>query len=252
MSLSDSVLTGVFRADLFVGRSVLVTGGTSGIGAGIASAFAALGADVWAAGLPGPGREPDAIGDAVTAGHVDVTDDTALVDLLERMGDVDVLVNCAGIALEDGSEHTPDGWDRVLRVNLTAAMRLSTFARPRMAGRAASIVNIASMYSTFGSGLIPAYAASKGALVQLTKSLAQAYAADGVRVNAIAPGWIDTPLGRGRMEDPKANAEILSRTPLGAWGIPQDVAAAAVFLSSPAASYVTGSVLPVDGGYMTV
>jgi NAD(P)-dependent dehydrogenase (short-subunit alcohol dehydrogenase family) len=122
-----------------------------------------------------PGHEPDTSGDAVTVVHADVTDDTALADLLERMGDVDVRVNCAGIALEDGSEHTPDGWDRVLRVNLTAAMRLSTFARPRMAGRAASIVNIASMYSTFGSSLIPAYAASKGALVQLTKSLAQAY-----------------------------------------------------------------------------
>lgn len=252
MTRSDSVTTDVFRADLFAAKSVLVTGGTSGIGAGIASAFAALGADVWAAGLPAPGRGPDTVGDAVTIVHADVTDDTALADLLARMGDVDVLVNCAGIALEDGSEHTPDGWDRVLRVNLTAAMRLSTLARPRMAGRAASIVNIASMYSTFGSRLIPAYAASKGALVQLTKSLAQAYAADGVRVNAVAPGWIDTPLGRGRMEDPQANVEILSRTPLGVWGLPRDVAAAAVFLSSPAASYVTGTVLPVDGGYLTV
>lgn len=240
---------GVFRADLFAGSSVLVTGGTSGIGAGIAAAFADLGARVWAVGLPG--RQPPAVPESVTVEHLDVVDDAGLERLLAEIGDLRVVVSCAGVALEDGSEHTPAGWDTVLRINLTAAMPLSTLARPRLRGDA-SIITIASMYATFGSDVIPAYAASKGGLVQLTKSLAQAYAADGIRVNAIAAGWIDTPLGRGRMEVPEANRAIMARTPLGTWGLPADVASAAVFLASPAASYITGAVLAVDGGYLTV
>jgi NAD(P)-dependent dehydrogenase (short-subunit alcohol dehydrogenase family) len=129
-------------------------------------------------------------------------------------------------------------------------MRACTLARSALAATRGAIVNTASMLSFFGGGLVPAYAASKGGIAQLTKSLAIAYAADGIRVNAIAPGWVDTPLTQTLRADPARDAAILARTPLGRWAVPADIAGAALFLCSPAAGFMTGAVVPVDGGYL--
>jgi NAD(P)-dependent dehydrogenase (short-subunit alcohol dehydrogenase family) len=158
-------------------------------------------------------------------------------------------VNGAGMIVRAGGEFEVETFQRVVEVNLTGAMRLATSCRPLLARRGGAIVNIASMLSFFGSGAAPAYSASKGGIAQLTKSLAIAWAADGIRVNAIAPGWIETALTGPLRDDPARSAAIVARTPLGRWGKPEDIGGAAVFLCSEAAAFVTGAVLPVDGGY---
>jgi NAD(P)-dependent dehydrogenase (short-subunit alcohol dehydrogenase family) len=142
------------------------------------------------------------------------------------------------------------GFERVLAVNLGGTMRMCVAAKPKLAAARGAIVNLGSMYSFFGAAHAPAYAASKGAVVQLTKSLAAAWAADGIRVNALAPGWIDTDMARPALQDPVRAAPIMARTPMKRWGTPDDVAVAALFLLSDAARFVTGVVLPVDGGYL--
>ncbi|QRE73214.1 SDR family NAD(P)-dependent oxidoreductase [Methylobacterium aquaticum] len=237
-----------FTPDLLKDRTALVTGATSGIGAGIAEALARLGARVHAAGI---GAASCAIPDtlALTAHELDVTDGGAVAALVEACDRLDIVVNCAGI-IRRGDEHRPDVFEEVLAVNLTGTMRVCAAARPKLAEAGGAIVNTASMLSFFGGGLVPAYSASKGGVAQLTKSLAIAYAPDGIRVNAVAPGWIATPLTQALQDDPARAGPILARTPLGRWGTPADVAAAVTFLVSPAAAFMTGVVLPVDGGYL--
>jgi NAD(P)-dependent dehydrogenase (short-subunit alcohol dehydrogenase family) len=169
--------------------------------------------------------------------------------LLAGMGALDVLVNCAGV-IRRAVEHDPEVFAQVIDINLNGTMRCCAAARPYLTERAGCIVNTASMLSFFGGGLVPAYSASKGGIVQLTKSLAIAYADDGIRVNAVAPGWIATPLTQALQDDAARSKQILDRTPLKRWGRPADVAAPVLFLASGAAAFITGAILPVDGGYL--
>ena len=240
-----------FRSDLFTGKVGLVVGGTSGIGAAIADALAAVGAVVTVTGATAdectaarssPGfRARDALA-------VDVRDECAVRGVIADLPRLDVLVNCAG-TLRRGVEHDVAVFEDVIAINLTGTMRCCTLARDRLAATRGAIVNTASMLSFFGGALVPGYSASKGGVAQLTKSLAIAYARDGIRVNAVAPGWVATALTQPLRDDAARDAAILSRTPLGRWAAPEDIAGAAVFLCSPAARFITGVVLPVDGGY---
>lgn len=235
-----------YQAALFKGKRALVAGATQGIGAVIANHLAALGAEVTALGLgPGDGT----LDAAVAVRQADVTSARSLDAALADIDRLDIVFNCAGI-IKRGAEHDLDVFEQVLAVNLTGTMRVCTATRERLKASRGCIVNTASMLSFFGGGLVPGYAASKGGVAQLTKSLAIAYAPDGIRVNAIAPGWIATPLTQALQDDPARAGPILARTPLGRWGTPADVAQAAMFLCTPAAAFMTGVILPVDGGYL--
>ena len=233
-------------------RRVLVTGATSGIGAGIARAFAAAGDEVVATGATDAEVAAAAAPEGsagIDVRRLDVRDGEAVRALVEGLGELDVVVNCAGV-IRRGAEHDPVAFAETVDINLTGTMRVCAAARAGQKARGGCIVNTASMLSFFGGGLVPGYSASKGGVAQLTKSLAIAYAADGIRVNAVAPGWIATPLTQALQDDPARSAPILARTPLGRWGTPEDVAGPVLFLASAAARFVTGVVLPVDGGYL--
>ncbi len=231
-------------------RQVFVSGGTSGIGAAIAQAFAQTGAKVIATGATE--AEVQAAKQHAPEVHhqvLDVRDGAAVKALLHSLGPLDVVVNCAGI-IQRQAELDPEAFERTVDINLNGTMRVCAAAREGLKARQGCIVNTASMLSFFGGGLVPGYSASKGGVAQLTKSLAIAYASDQIRVNAVAPGWIATPLTQALQQDPERSAQILGRTPLGRWGQPQDIADPVLFLASPAARFITGVVLPVDGGYL--
>lgn len=237
-------------------RHALVTGGTSGIGRAISLALARDGCRVLATGLTADELRrfqgelpPDAPSDALEAAALDVTASSQVQQLVDSLPRLDILVNCAGTIRRGGAEHDPAVFAEVVDVNLNGTMRMCAAALPLLAGSRGCVLNIASMLSYFGSGLVPAYSASKGGIVQLTKSLAIAWAPQGIRVNALAPGWIETPLTQPLVDSAERRQAIIDRTPLARWGTPQDVAPAAVFLCSGAAAFITGAILPVDGGY---
>jgi 2-dehydro-3-deoxy-D-gluconate 5-dehydrogenase len=243
------------------GRVAIVTGGNGGIGLGMARGLANAGARiVIAARDAGKSRaaveELAARGGEAHAVATDVTDEGAVGRLVEatveRFGRLDVLVNNAGINIRKPvHELALDEWRKVLDTNLTSAFLCSKAAYPefKKAG-GGKIINIGSMMSIFGASFAPVYSASKGGIVQLTKSSAVAWARDNIQVNAVLPGWIDTDLTQNaRREVPGLNENILRRTPAGRWGGIDDMAGVAVFLASPASDFVTGAVIPVDGGY---
>ena len=236
----------------FSGASVLVTGGTSGIGAAIATGFARAGAKVVATGATGPEVEAASSKNVKGIAHrtLDVRERAAVEALVSSFDELHVVVNCAGI-IRRGDELDPDVFASVVDVNLTGSMRVCAAARPLMAkGGGGAIVNLASVLTFQGGGLVPGYSASKGGIGQMTKSLAIAYADDGIRVNAVAPGWITTPLTSTLQADPERSGAILARTAMKRWGQPQDVVGGVMFLASPVAGFVTGVILPVDGGYL--
>ena len=244
------MITATFQEGSFRDKTVLVSGGTSVIGAAIGNALAELGAIVTVTGATeAEAAEANRGASIGRADALDVRDDTAVAAFFAALPTLDVLINCAGI-IRRGAEHDPAVFAEVLDVNLTGTMRLCAAARPLLARTHGCIVNTASLLAFVGGALVPGYSASKGGVAQLTKSLAVAYAPDRIRVNAIAPGWIETELTRPLREDPVRNEAIVARTPLGRWGVADDVAGTAVFLCSPAAAFVTGAIIPIDGGYL--
>ena len=227
------------------GKRVLITGGLGGIGSALAAGFVRHGAEVIVTG-----RAPDRVppkGCRYEA--VDLTNDADVDRLAERTGAIDTLIHCAG-QIEREREMQPDGFNAVLDVHLTGALRLANAYRAGLAVRGGAIINIASMFSYYGAPHIPAYAAAKAGVVSLTKSLALSFAEDGIRVNAIAPGWIRTPMTERGRADPEIRQKVLTRLPKGGdWADPDELCGTAVFLTSSASRMITGVTIPVDGGY---
>ncbi len=231
----------------FSDARVLVVGASrAGIGAAIARAFALAGAEVAITGAEAEPAEPDRGLFAYT--RLDVTDLAAVQALSAQTPQLDILVNCAAITSR-GEEMEPAFFEHVVNVNLHGTFRCAQAFHPQLKAKGGALINIASMYATFGSPRNPAYGASKAAVAQLTKSLAIAWAADGIRVNAVAPGFIVTQQSARSRSDPAHVAAVTLRTPMGRWGQPDDIAGPVLFLASPAARFMTGTCLAIDGGY---
>jgi NAD(P)-dependent dehydrogenase (short-subunit alcohol dehydrogenase family) len=224
----------------------VITGGGTGLGLAVGLELRSRGWNVIALGLD---TEPGLENSGIDFVRMDITDEAALRKIAAGLPSVDLLANAAGIILHEGKEHTTEGFRKVVDVNLHGTNLACVVFRQSLAASGGSIINFASMWSNFGSARNPGYSASKGAVVSLTRALAVAYAPEGVRVNAIAPGWIDTRMSVNAFTDPERSGPILKRLPMGRWGQPSDIGKAAAFLASKDAGYVTGIILPVDGGY---
>ena len=243
------------------GKIAIVTGGNGGIGLGMARGLARAGAHVVVAGRNtaksiAAVREIEGLGGQGSAFTVDVADEESvrrmMDDVRDRLGRLDILINNAGINIRKPvHEVTLAEWRLVIDTNLTSTYLCCHAAYPLFkAAGAGKVINIGSMMSIFGASFSPAYGASKGGIVQLTKSAASAWARDNIQVNAVLPGWIDTELTQGaRRQVPGLHENVLRRTPAGRWGTIDDMAGVAVFLASAASDFVTGTAIPVDGGY---
>lgn len=244
-----------FRLD---GKVALVTGSASGLGVAIAVALAEAGAIVACHGNRRAANETaETIGPKSAAFSADLSSPAGPEELFqqvhETLGGVDILVNNAGTIHREAAESTSlESWQHVIQVNLTSAFQLAQLTARDIISRQATgkIINIASLLSFQGGIRVPAYAASKGGIAQLTKALANEWAPNGIQVNAIAPGYFSTTNTEALQADESRNGQIIERIPAGRWGQPQDLAGAALFLASPASDYVTGTILTVDGGWM--
>ena len=251
-------MTGLF--DL-TGKVAIVTGGNGGIGLGMARGLAGAGAKVVIAA-----RDPDKTAAAIhvieqaggeaSAIGVDVRTEASVKAMIEavvdRHGRIDILVNNAGINIRKPPHViSPAEWKDVVDTSLTSTHTASHHAYPVMkSGGGGKIINIGSMMSIFGASFAPAYGAAKGGIVQYTKACAVAWAPDNIQVNCLLPGWIDTALTKGARRDvPGLNERVLARSPTGRWGVPDDFQGVAVFLASPASDFITGTAIPVDGGW---
>lgn len=243
------------------GKVAIVTGGNGGIGKGIVRGLAALGCDIVVAAR-NKAKIDTAVNEVkkefnvkVLGVQVDMNREEQIKALvaksMDRFNRIDILVNNAGTGiLKRPEDYETSEWDEILSINLRSVFICSKAVYPVMkqAG-AGKIINIGSMLSIFGGSELAAYGASKGGVVQLTKSLAVAWAPDNIQVNALLPGWIETDLVTQVKDVPEFDAAIIARTPANRWGMPDELAGAAVFLASPASNFVTGTALPVDGGY---
>jgi NAD(P)-dependent dehydrogenase (short-subunit alcohol dehydrogenase family) len=233
---------------------VLVTGGSSGIGHGIASAFAAAKADVLITGRRAKASEYDVDLSAFRYQQLEMTDSKGITALADGLDGLDILVNNAGLNLPGGqNEYIPEVFEEVVAINLFGSYRMVAACKEKLSAShlegGASVINLASMSSFFAVPIVPGYGAAKAAIVQMTKNLAVAWVGDGIRVNAVAPGLIESNMTAGMKGVEVLEKPQMERTPMGRWGTPQDIAPAVLFLSSPAARFITGQTLPVDGGY---
>ena len=235
------------------GARVLVTGGSNGIGLGIARAFAAAGAEVAITGTRARASDYDHDLSRFAYQQADMRDPAVLDALAASQRALDVLVNNAGANLVARGEWSPDVFEESVRINLFGAFRLAVRLKPLLAKSAieggGSVLNIASMSSFRAVPIVPGYGAGKAAIVQMTKNLAVAWAKDHVRVNAVAPGLIESNMTSVMKGIPAFEQPEMDRTPMGRWGTPEDIAPAYLFLASPAARFITGQTLCVDGGY---
>lgn len=245
-------MTVAFRADLFAGKTILVSGGTSGIGLAIAQGFVSVGGSVIVTGSSASRMAAAAAeaGDTLRVARLDVRDDAAITEFVSGLERLDVLVNCQGVARPD-AEWEEDVFLDVMDINLNSVMRLARAAHPLLTRTRGTIINVASMLSYLADGTVPSYCASKTGIIGLTRALAHKYGSDGIRVNAIAPGYHKTDMTRPLWSDIAAAEKIAGRSAAGRWGTVDDLVGPTIFLASESASFVTGIVLPVDGGYHT-
>jgi 2-dehydro-3-deoxy-D-gluconate 5-dehydrogenase len=239
------------------GKVALVTGGNGGIGLGMAKGLAAAGAAVMIAGRDAEKnrRAVESLGAGAAAIAVDMAEESGaratVAAAVKKFGRLDIVVNNAGTNIrKPPQDYSLEEWHKVLNINLTSMFVCCQAAYPHLRVAGGKIINIGSMMSIFGASFAAPYGASKGAVVQVTKSLATAWAADNIQVNAVLPGWIDTELTKGAREQVHGlHEKVLARTPAGRWGVPDDMGGIAVFLASPASDFITGTAIPVDGGY---
>jgi 2-dehydro-3-deoxy-D-gluconate 5-dehydrogenase len=243
------------------GKKAIVTGASSGLGKGMAEGLLEAGAEVVILDISS--KTPDVAAEFAAKGYkahavranLGVPEEvvTGFETCLKKLGGkLDIIINAAGIQRRNKSEEfTMQDWNEVININLTSVFSLCQLAgREMLKNGSGKIINIASMLSFFGGYTVPAYAASKGGVAQLTKALSNEWASRGINVNSIAPGYMDTEMNMKLINDPSRNEEILKRIPAGRWGRPEDVKGVIIFLTSPASDYINGAVIPVDGGYL--
>ncbi len=240
----------------YSGARVLVTGGTSGIGHGIATAYRAAGAEVIVTGTRVAAADYDVDLAEMSYQSLDVQDRSAIAALATSLDALDILINNAGASMPGGDEWDADGFEASVRVNLFSAFHMASACHPLLAASdqpgGASVIGIASLTTFFGNDIVPGYGASKAGLAQLTKTLSMKWAGEGIRANAVAAGLTETRMTSFMKEIPEMNDPFLARTPLQRWGVPEDIAAAVLFLTCEQAAFVTGQTLLVDGGYSVV